>query len=87
MRSRARSLARCKKGLRLVNTARGDLIDEAALTAAIQSGHIGGAALDVYDVEPTRDHTLQKLPQSSSMTFDSTDFIHPPEPAPYGPIE
>jgi D-3-phosphoglycerate dehydrogenase len=59
----AERLARCKKGLRLVNTARGDLIDEAALTAAIQSGHIGGAALDVYDVEPTRDHTLQKLPQ------------------------
>ncbi len=56
-------LARCKKGLRLVNTARGDLIDEAALAAAIQSGHIGGAALDVYESEPTKDHTLQKLPQ------------------------
>jgi D-3-phosphoglycerate dehydrogenase / 2-oxoglutarate reductase len=56
-------LARCKKGLRIVNTARGDLIDEAALVAAIQSGHIGGAALDVYDAEPTKDHTLQKLPQ------------------------
>jgi D-3-phosphoglycerate dehydrogenase len=56
-------LARCKKGLRLVNTARGDLIDEAALAAAIQSGHIGGAALDVYEFEPTKDHTLQKLPQ------------------------
>lgn len=54
-------LARCKKGLRLINTARGDLIDEAALVAAIESGHIGGAAIDVYDSEPTKDHTLQKL--------------------------
>ncbi len=57
----AERLAKCKKGLRLVNTARGDLIDEAALVAAIESGHIGGAALDVYESEPTKDHTLQKL--------------------------
>ena len=57
----AERLAKCKKGLRLVNTARGDLIDEAALAAAIESGHIGGAALDVYESEPTKDHTLQKL--------------------------
>jgi D-3-phosphoglycerate dehydrogenase len=57
----AERLAKCKKGLRLVNTARGDLIDEAALVAAIESGHIGGAALDVYESEPTKDHALQKL--------------------------
>jgi D-3-phosphoglycerate dehydrogenase len=56
-------LARCKKGLRLVNTARGDLIDERALADAIESGHIGGAALDVFQDEPTTDHRLQKLPQ------------------------
>jgi D-3-phosphoglycerate dehydrogenase len=59
----ATRLALCKKGMRIINTARGELIDEAALVAAIQSGHIGGAAIDVYEAEPTRDHTLQKLPQ------------------------
>jgi len=59
----AERLARCKKGLKIINTARGELIDEPALVAAIQSGHIGGAALDVYTSEPTTDHTLQQLPQ------------------------
>ena len=59
----AARLAQCKKGLRLVNTARGDLIDEAALVDAIRSGHIGGAALDVFESEPTSDHTLQQLPE------------------------
>ena len=54
---------KCKKGLKLINTARGELIDEAALVEAIKSGHIGGAALDVYHAEPTTDHTLQQLPQ------------------------
>ena len=55
--------ARCKRGLKLINTARGDLIDEPALVAAIQSGQLGGAALDVFTAEPTTDHTLQQLPQ------------------------
>ena len=59
----AERLAKCKKGLKLINTARGDLIDEAALASAIKSGQIGGAALDVYTAEPTTDHTLQQLPQ------------------------
>ncbi|MGQ0734551.1 MAG: phosphoglycerate dehydrogenase [Acidobacteriota bacterium] len=56
-------LARCRKGLRIVNTARGDLIDESALADAIESGHIGGAGLDVFEHEPTKDQRLQKLPQ------------------------
>ncbi|MBY0495420.1 MAG: phosphoglycerate dehydrogenase [Cyanobacteria bacterium] len=59
----AERLAKCKKGLKLINTARGELIDEPALVEAIKSGHIGGAALDVYTTEPTTDHTLQQLPQ------------------------
>jgi D-3-phosphoglycerate dehydrogenase len=48
----ARRLALCKKGVRLVNCARGGLIDEAALKDALESGQVGGAALDVYEVEP-----------------------------------
>jgi D-3-phosphoglycerate dehydrogenase len=56
-------LARAKKGIRIVNTARGDLIDEAALADAIESGHVGGAALDVFQKEPTVDHRLQQMPQ------------------------
>lgn len=45
-------LALCKKGVRVVNCARGGLIDEAALADAIKSGHVAAAALDVYEVEP-----------------------------------
>ena len=56
-------LKRAKKGIRIVNTARGDLIDEAALADAIESGHVAGAGLDVFNKEPTVDHRLQLLPQ------------------------
>ena len=59
----AERLAKARKGIRIVNTARGDLIDEAALAEAIESGHVAGAALDVFEREPTVDHRLQKLPQ------------------------
>ena len=59
----AERLARMKKGVRIVNTARGELIDDAALAAAIQSGQVAGAAIDVFDPEPPTDWTLVKLPQ------------------------
>jgi D-3-phosphoglycerate dehydrogenase / 2-oxoglutarate reductase len=56
-------LSRAKRGLRIVNTARGDLVDEAALADAIEEGRVAGAAIDVFEQEPTRDHRLQSLPQ------------------------
>ncbi|NNM85603.1 MAG: phosphoglycerate dehydrogenase [Phycisphaerales bacterium] len=52
-------LARCRKGVRFINCARGGIIDEAALAEAIKSGSVGGAAIDVYDQEPPpKDHPL-----------------------------
>jgi D-3-phosphoglycerate dehydrogenase len=59
----AERLARARRGIRIINTARGDLVDEAALADAIEAGQVGGAAIDVYQTEPTVDQRLQMLPQ------------------------
>lgn len=59
----AASLAKMKRGVRIVNAARGALIDERALAEAIVSGQVAGAALDVYSAEPPPvDHPLVGLP-------------------------
>ncbi|MEQ1863834.1 MAG: phosphoglycerate dehydrogenase [Micropepsaceae bacterium] len=54
----AKSLAKTKKGVRIINCARGGLIDETALKAALASGHVAGAALDVFETEPAKDNPL-----------------------------
>ena len=56
------NLQKTKQGVRIINCARGGLIDEAALTEALQSGHVAGAALDVFAVEPATDNPLFDLP-------------------------
>src|SRR5438093_122226 len=59
----AAQLAKMPKGARVINCARGGIINEEALVAALQSGHLAGAALDVYVQEPPpADHPLLKLP-------------------------
>jgi D-3-phosphoglycerate dehydrogenase len=56
------ALAKTKRGVRIVNCARGGLIDEAALKDALESGHVAGAALDVFSEEPARDNPLFGTP-------------------------
>jgi D-3-phosphoglycerate dehydrogenase / 2-oxoglutarate reductase len=55
--------ANCRAGMRLINTARGELIDETALRRAIESGIVAAAALDVFETEPPADWSLAQLPQ------------------------
>jgi D-3-phosphoglycerate dehydrogenase len=57
----SKSLAAMKKGVRIVNCARGELIDDAALVGALKSGHVAGAALDVFAVEPLKDSPYFEL--------------------------
>ena len=60
----AQTLAKCKRGVIVVNTARGGLIDEGDLLAALQSGQVGSAGLDSFAVEPmTAGHPFQGQPR------------------------
>jgi D-3-phosphoglycerate dehydrogenase / 2-oxoglutarate reductase len=56
------NLAKTKKGVRIINCARGGLVDEAALKEALDSGHVGGAALDVFQTEPAKESPLFGTP-------------------------
>jgi D-3-phosphoglycerate dehydrogenase len=64
----AEALAKTRPGVRIVNCARGGLIDEVALKAGLDSGHIGGAALDVFATEPAK----------ASPLFGTPNFISTP---------
>ena len=55
-------LALAKPGIRIVNVGRGGIVDEEALAEALRSGHVAGAALDVFEAEPTTDSPLFGLP-------------------------
>ncbi|MEO0567896.1 MAG: phosphoglycerate dehydrogenase, partial [Pseudomonadota bacterium] len=58
----AEALAKTKKGVRIINCARGGLVDEAALAELLQSGHVAGAAFDVFAEEPANENPLFNLP-------------------------
>ena len=58
----AKALAKTKPGVRIINCARGGLVDEAALAEALKSGHVAGAGFDVFEVEPATDSPLFNLP-------------------------
>lgn len=58
----AKTLALAKAGVRIVNCARGELVDEAALLAALESGHVAAAGLDVFEAEPPADPRLVQHP-------------------------
>ena len=70
-------IAAMKPGVILVNTARGALVDEAAMMSALNSGHIRHAGLDVFNIEPLpADHPLTKLP---NVTLSAHSAFRTPE--------
>jgi phosphoglycerate dehydrogenase-like enzyme len=71
-----RELARMRPGAILIQAARGGIVDEAALAAALTSGHLGGAAVDVYSTEPpTADNPLLKVAGDAAARLMLTPHI------------
>lgn len=58
-----KSLAMCKRNVKIVNVARGGIIEEEALLRALESGHVAGAALDVFEEEPPQNTELLRHPK------------------------
>jgi len=70
-------IAKMREGVILINTARGAIVDEAAMIDALKSGHIRHAGLDVYNVEPLpKDHPLTKL---ANVTLSAHSAFRTPE--------
>lgn len=79
----AKNIAKCKKGVRIINCARGGIINEIDLLAAIKSGHVAGAALDTLEVEPPVEASLElrkhpnivMTPHLGASTFDAQERV------------
>ncbi len=75
------ALAQTKPGVRIVNCARGGLVNEADLKAALESGHVAGAALDVFTSEPAKDNPLFGMeqviatPHIGASTFEAQENV------------
>lgn len=57
----------CRKGVKVINVARGGVIDESAILEALESGQCGGAAFDVYEEEPPKSEITRKLVQHAKV--------------------
>ena len=75
------AIRKMKKGVRLVNCARGELVREADLVQALKQGHVGAAALDVFNEEPLRNSPLQAMenviltPHIGGQTFEAQEAV------------
>eukprot|EP01038_Epipyxis_sp_PR26KG_P007546 gene7546-10283_t len=77
------NFAKCKKGVKIINCARGGIVDEKALLDALKSGQVGGAGLDTFEIEPPTDESLELrthpnvivTPHLGASTFDAQERV------------